>query len=352
MEIKKNQKRIVLDFELYQKVSGQRYLNNLEKIIFKKLDDQLLSKIDFSEFQNIKALKIINSEITDLGVMDLSQCQKLKEFYCLECSSLNKFDNLNSETINKVFFQSLKNLEFIGANNILPNLKNIRILDTNLQKIEHLELFPKLEFLKIRKSSISIIENIPSNVVYLDLHSNSISLIENISHLSKLKTLILVNNQIASIKGYSNYKIIKKMIDDKINYDASYSYLSKSWCQREGDCHYYYQFFNKVNLFQNPIASTNEIELKELPKKKNIEELEETIKNNSYLISECPRCHQTDYLFSSISFPSLCQCDTSVVVYDQVCHSCYYNDDDCNLVSEIDKDYPDLLKISSDWMCE
>lgn len=352
MEIKKNQKRIVLDFNLYQKVSGQKYFNSLEKIIFKDFNDQQLSEVDFQQMKNIKAFKIINSQITDFTMMNLSDCHKLEEFYCLECPSLKKFDNLKSETITKVFFQSLKNLESIGENNYLPNLKNIRILETNLQKIENLEYFPHLEYLKINQTQISVIENIPSSVTYLDLHSNSIGIIENISHLEKLKTLILNNNQIVSIKGYSNYRLIKKMIDDKINYDCGYSYLSKSLCQREGDYHYLYQFFNKVNLSQNPIALTNQIELKDLPEKKDLEELEDIIRMNTYLIDECPRCHQNEYLLPIISFPNLCNCESSTVVYDQICHSCYYYDYNCNLVSEIDKFYPELLRTNSEWIQE
>ncbi len=175
--------------DLLKRLMGLNKIKNiLKKIEFLDLStNNLRTKPDLSEYNNIKCLSISKNEIVG-GIKD----NNLKELTC----DLNKITSIESSTI-KVLCASNNEIKFI-------DIPNIRVLYINNNRLKEMPEYKNLEYLECINNNIGQIQNL---VKLQELYIGANKL-EKLSNLPSLIILNCVKNPIKHINYFKRLNLI------------------------------------------------------------------------------------------------------------------------------------------------
>ncbi|GFS21466.1 centrosomal protein of 97 kDa [Elysia marginata] len=122
-------------------------------------------------------------------ILDNNNIAKLENLG--KCSRLSQLSAINNHIVRMSGVETVRTLTVLSlANNSIVSIEGLNDLQ-------------QLTWLDLSSNSIKIIENLPTGgkLHYIDLSDNDISLICGLGHLKELKTLLLHNNNISSLKS-------------------------------------------------------------------------------------------------------------------------------------------------------
>lgn len=219
-----------------------------------------LGKLHISESLDLKTLnRITNLQLSGRGISDISQIVKLKNLRVLnlELNSIENFEPLNE----------LKQLKSLNLSNTLSSTTNVNTYDicSSLTELPYLE---DLDLSSNEITDIGPLENL-SNLQKLNLSDNRISDIFSLDHFYQLKDLNLDSNKISDLSPLQNLKGLKKVLLRR-NQVSDLHYLRKLTNLTHLDLSYnkledIYPLntlinLKKLDIYQNPKVTRESIE--------------------------------------------------------------------------------------------
>ena len=175
-------------FDDYGSISNITSLSHLE-IKNCKINDNKLSKIDFSKLQGISYLDLSgNSDITKIDMIE-------------PLSSRLTLLNINSTSVSDI--------------SVLSNFSDIEQFDARNCNISNIPAFKSTKLWTVELSNNHINDLSPLNdvstIMYLDLSDNEIISLEPLSNCKELKSINVNRNKLTSLKGLENAIRLEKL---------------------------------------------------------------------------------------------------------------------------------------------
>jgi len=175
-------------------IYGLEKLNKLENVNIESCNLNKIPNLPYS----IKEINFYNNKITEIP--DFTNYTNLVKFNICKNNIYNiyNFSNLNNISHLDLSYNPLNNIiDFKNIN--LPKLIKLDLSCTNINEILHIDKLTKLKILIINNNNITQIHKLPLSLTYLSCCNNNLKNLPDLSYLINLIKLFCNNNILKNI---------------------------------------------------------------------------------------------------------------------------------------------------------